>query len=205
MIWSEILYLFSCAGVTLYILLFKRGVSLIEFRPLLSASVITSAFPFLFKNLPTQQSQVVSEWSMLVSVTLLLITLALFIYRMKPVYNRFPYPFVYLPFLVLIFYPLISDAEILKDFLNILLQSGALLIFILLTVSLFSTLKYRIILYTGQLLLLLALGVFWFYDFAGDDLIWYWQLPLTAGVATCGVMALKASAGIIEREPSFSG
>ncbi|MEX0639196.1 MAG: hypothetical protein WD094_01950, partial [Balneolaceae bacterium] len=133
MIWSEILYLFSCAGVTLYILLFKRGVSLIEFRPLLSASVITSAFPFLFKNLPTQQSQVVSEWSMLVSVTLLLITLALFIYRMKPVYNRFPYPFVYLPFLVLIFYPLISDAEILKDFLNILLQSGALLIFILLT------------------------------------------------------------------------
>lgn len=89
----------------------------------------------------------------------------MFIWHFKPTYTRHPYPFVYLPLLLIPIYGLISDMSVLSELLNQIFQGGAYLIAVLLYFTLHKSGVYKNY-YLGALLLFL-LGYFGYWHYPG--------------------------------------
>jgi Na+/melibiose symporter-like transporter len=79
-------------------------------------------------------------------------------------------------------YPFISDADVLKDLLNQLLQGGAIVVSLLLYLSLKDKLEKHYLFIIGTLFFATAFGFYWFGGDIGLEMIWTWQTPMAAGI-----------------------
>lgn len=136
---------------------------------------------------------ITAEWTKITGITFVMLVLASVIRHFKPLYTRYPLSFSFTPVVILIFYPFITDADVLKNLLNQLLQGGAILISFLLYLTLGNKLRSHFIFLAGILLFILAYGLYWF----GNDLTslnpWAWQLFMAAGVITMSQSTIEIS------------
>ncbi|MCG8372064.1 MAG: hypothetical protein MI700_00940 [Balneolales bacterium] len=77
-------------------------------------------------------SEVAREWGDLVGITFVLCGLFVKIRDSKPVFARFPIVLTFLPTISIFFYPMIADASVIKNLLNITYQGGAIIVGLLL-------------------------------------------------------------------------
>src|SRR5690625_2156099 len=179
--WSEILLL-VCSALSLF-LLFYKGSGHRESR-IFAAIAILSVSVTLFPGMFSAREAMVLEWARITGITTVLLVLAFIIRQLKPYYARYPYPFSFTPLAVLIFYPMVSDTAVLKDLLNQILQGGALLIALLLTLSLGRSIQKNFMLWGGVLLLMISCIAYWMIS-AEAFTPWLWQSSLSLGMVLC--------------------
>ena len=111
------------------------------------------------KAIPTELS---IEWGNLLAITFTLCGLFVIIRNSKPVFARFPLYMTTLPLLVVFFYPIINDAEVVKELLMIIYEGGALIVsFLVFGINQF-VFKNRALLLLGVLIFLSSYISFWF-------------------------------------------
>lgn len=102
------------------------------------------------------------EWGDLIAITTALCGLFIEIRESKPVFARFPIYLTIVPFLTILFYPLIINSAVIKDLLQLIYQGGAIVVSIL-VVSINQFLhKQKGYLLTACIIFLISYVFFWF-------------------------------------------
>lgn len=197
-LWSEILTII-CSLTAIVIILFYSGNKYVHLRIFLSLSLLS-----IILNLSTSfgldlyETEIV-EWTKIVSISFILVVTAILIREMKPTYARYPVLFSYVPLLIIAVYPFISDAAILKNVLNQLLQGGAIVVAILLYLSMYKSLSKHFLYILGILLFAFSFGFYWYSGNYSSLYSWAWQLPLSMGIV---IISFKVSEIFIKLEPA---
>ncbi len=134
------------------------------------------------------------EWGDLMAITIALCGLFIEIRESKPVFARFPIYLTLLPFLTVLFYPLVIDSVIIKNLLQLIYQGGAVLVAIL-VISINQFLhKKREYLLASSFVFLIAYISFWFLDgfesFPGKDVA---KIIFCVGIIISSIGFKKAS------------
>lgn len=103
------------------------------------------------------------DWSRLAAIILYISGLLALIRESKPVFVRFPLYMTALPFLSFVFFPMMLDAQIIRDLLNAIYQGGALLVTSLILLLNFANTKGRSLYIAGLILAFSAYLSYWFY------------------------------------------
>lgn len=101
----------------------------------------------------------------LVGITLVLCALFVKIRNSKPVFARFPLPMTLLPLVGIFFYPMIIQADVVKDLLRITYQGGAIIVGILVISINHLMYKQRSLLLLACLIFAISYVSYWFIDF----------------------------------------
>lgn len=109
------------------------------------------------------------EWGDLVGITLVLCGLFVKTRNSKPVFARFPLPMTMLPLVGIFFYPMIIEADVVKDLLRITYQGGAILVGILVVSINHLMYKHRSFLILACVVFLGSFIGFWFVSIPGYD------------------------------------
>lgn len=109
-------------------------------------------------------ADLVREWGDLISITLVLCGLFVKIRNSKPVFARFPIAMTMLPLIGIFFYPMIIDAEVVKDLLTITYQGGAIIVACLVVSINHIIYKQRSLLIIACLVFLFSYVGYWFID-----------------------------------------
>jgi len=186
--WINILF-FSC-GLPSMIMLYRAAYVAKSFS---NAFFGTAILSFLIGTAVGSFDQVYSalarEWWDLVGITLVLCGLFVKTRNSKPVFARFPLRMTMLPILGVFFYPLIINADVVKDLLTITYQGGAILVSILVITINHLMYKHRSILIVAYLIFLMAFVSYWFIDIPEVELM------QTIGVILFSVGMLVAAFG----------
>ncbi len=178
--WSEILIVVCCLSA-IFIFLFKSASAYLHVRLLFVFSLL-SIIAGMLPSIGVYSYEGLEEWSMICAISFVITALTVVIREILPAYARYPFIFSLLPLLIIALYPFITDAQVLKDLLNQILQGGALLVSIIFYITLIDKLKRNWILLLGIIGLLFSYLIFWF---SGELLItspWLWQVCLAISV-----------------------
>ncbi len=104
------------------------------------------------------------EWGDLIAITLVLCGLFVKTRNSKPVFARFPMPMTMLPLVGIFFYPMIIEADVVKDLLRITYQGGAILVGLLVISINHLMYKHRSVLLLSCIVFLIAFIGFWFIE-----------------------------------------
>ncbi|MEQ9310506.1 MAG: hypothetical protein RLN90_13710 [Balneolaceae bacterium] len=104
------------------------------------------------------------EWGDLIGITFTLSALFIKIRNSKPVFARFPLYLTLLPFLVLIFYPLVINSVVVKDLLQTTYQGGAIIVGLLVLSINHYLYRGRGLFLFASILFLIAFILFWFFS-----------------------------------------
>ena len=125
--WVYIVYLLGgipSSFILLKVYIERRQLSLLVF----SLSLIAFLLSILIALILPEHHDIARDWGDIISITCVLNGLFIKIRNSKPVFARFPIYLTLLPFLSLIFYPLIIDSDIIKDILKAMYQGGAIIV-----------------------------------------------------------------------------
>lgn len=100
-------------------------------------------------------------WSDIIAITLVQCGLFVMIRNSKPVFARFPIYLTALPLITLLFYPIVSDIQVVTDLLKMTYQGGAILVGILVIAINHYLHKERELLLFSCALYLLAYILYW--------------------------------------------
>ena len=126
--------------------------------------------------------EVIAEYMAIVMMVLLLILILMSIRRLRPEISRYPYPFVYLPAAILLFYPLIQGTEALTHLILMIIQGGSVLALLFLTVAHFSLFEKKWIAVITVLSFFGAYVLFWYAPMFMTIQQWMWQSLLSVGM-----------------------
>lgn len=183
--WSEILLLI-CSSIAILLLFFRSGSEYLHVKLLCSGSFISIIISFLAQHVVYES--LILEWTKIAGISFFLIVLAILIRELKPEYARYPVFFSFLPLGVIVVYPFISDAAILKNLLNQLLQGGAIIVSLLLSFSLYSKLNNAGVYILGLIFFTIAYAIYWFGEFIHTLYPWSWQLPMALGLISAALI-----------------
>ena len=128
-------------------------------------------------------NSLIMNWSKLVSVTFYISGLLVLIRESKPVFARFPLYLTALPFVSILFFPLVIDFTVIKDLVNGIYQGGALIVSILvLTVNNVNEIgrRYYIV---GLTLVSISFLTYWIiFNRDIPDKIWISEILFAAGI-----------------------
>lgn len=187
--WSEILLLI-CSSIAVLLLFLRSERGFLRAKLLCSGALIAVIIGLLAHYFGAYEPLIL-EWVKIVGISFFLFILAITIRELKPEYARYPVFFSYLPLGIIAVYPFISDADVLKDLLNQLLQGGGLVVSIMLFFSLYSKLTNRAMYTLGLVLLTIAYAVYWFGESIHTHYPWTWQLPMAGGLILAALAATE--------------
>ena len=106
----------------------------------------------------------IAEWGNLVSIIFVFCALLVEIRNSKPILARFPFPLVFFPLIGLIFFPIVNQADVIKNLLISMYQVGAIIVG-LLVISINQLIhNNRFLLLISCLLFVIAYFGFWIFD-----------------------------------------
>ena len=150
----SILILFNIAYASKSLSNFLFGLAILSFLLGIGLSYLQQIDPILAR-----------EWGDLVGITLVLCALFVKIRNSKPVFARFPLPMTLLPLVGIFFYPMIIQADVVKDLLRITYQGGAIIVGILVISINHLMYKQRSLLLVACLIFAISYVAYWFIDF----------------------------------------
>lgn len=158
---ASILILFNIAYASKSLSNFLFGLAILSFLLGIGLSYFQQIDPILAR-----------EWGDLVGITLVLCALFVKIRNSKPVFARFPLPMTLLPLVGIFFYPMIIQADVVKDLLRITYQGGAIIVGILVISINHLMYKQRSLLLVACLIFAISYVSYWFIDFPD---LQYWR------------------------------
>ncbi len=131
------------------------------------------------------------EWGDLISITLVLCALFVKIRNSKPVFARFPLPMTLLPLVGIFFYPMIIQADVVKDLLRITYQGGAIIVGILVITINHLMYKHRSLLLLSTVIFAIAYVGYWFIDWPDFEYLEVTSIMLMAVGMLLGAFGFK--------------
>jgi len=130
--WVDVLlFLAGCAAGFLLRNKGKNSDNRVMYLMFLSAiSVFCLSSLVTFLNLTLQFN--IKHFLQITAISFAVSGIFILIRHSKPVFARFPKQFVYLPFLIVIFYPIVDQTIVIKNLVRMIYQGGALFVAILL-------------------------------------------------------------------------
>ena len=170
--WIDIL--FAVTGLPALVIMIRTAINL---KSLSSLFFGLSVFSFLIGVSLGYFDQIdraiAREWGDLVAITFTLCALFVKTRNSKPIFARFPLIMTLLPLIGIVFYPMINDAMVVKDLLQITYQGGAIIVG-LLVISINQLMyKQRGILLSACFIFLASYILFWYIP-ASDEV--YYQI-----------------------------
>ncbi len=164
--WTYILYL--SVGIPALINLFiiarkDNSLSVLMFSISLGAFLTGVGLDYSF----TDTLHTAREWGDLIAVITMLSGLFIEIRDSKPVFARFPLYLTFIPFITILFYPLVIDSDVIKELLQRIYQGGAILVAILVIAINQLLYKQRGFLVSATLIMLFSYISFWFMNDLG--------------------------------------
>lgn len=104
----------------------------------------------------TPYTNLIIEWSDLTGLVFILSGLFMNIRLGKPNYTRYPLILIFLPMIVLIFYPMILDAEVIKSMLILTFAGGCVLVALMITFTRHYVHQKQFILVSGVVMLAIS-------------------------------------------------
>ncbi len=154
-----------------------------------------SLFSFLLGVTLTYFSQInpdlSREWGDLVAITLVLCGLFVKTRNSKPIFARFPMPMTMLPLIGIFFYPMIIEAEVVKDLLRITYQGGAILVGLLVISINHMMYKHRSVLILSCIVFLVAFTGYWFIELPNKELVQNISLILMSAGMLLGAIGFR--------------
>ncbi|MBO6793383.1 MAG: hypothetical protein JJ895_05700 [Balneolaceae bacterium] len=159
--WISVLFLISgsVSAVILFIVA-KRTASVSNL--FFGLSALSFTIGVLLGLINDDFTEIAREWGDLLGMTLVLCGLFVKTRNSKPIFARFPMPMTMLPLIGVLFYPLINQAEVIKDLLWITYQGGAIVVAILVISINHLMYKQRALLLLACLILGSSFAIFWF-------------------------------------------
>jgi len=185
-VWSEILLLI-CSCTAILLLFLKSGSGYLRIKLLCTGSFLAVIVSFIAQHIVAYESLII-EWTKISGISFFLIVVAITIRELKPEYARYPVFFSYLPLGIIAVYPFITDADVLKNLLNQMLQGGGLVVSLLLYFSFYGKLKNYGMYMGGIVLFIIAYAIYWFADAFSLLYPWAWQLPLAIGFIMASIV-----------------
>lgn len=179
--WSQILLI----SVALFSgTMIVRQVSKRDLQLLTSSSVFGIAVIELIRFAEfTNQAQII-EFGTILILCALLTALLMTIRLLKPVYTRYPYPFVYLPFIIILGFPVVQDMRIISEIIFQLVQAGSLMVLLMLIIGYFEEFEKPWLAVFSVILFVVAYIIYWFGPSFFDVRIWMWQPLLALGMVS---------------------
>ncbi len=201
--WVHILFL--VAGLpSLFILVLSghktKQLSITLFGIALFTFLCGVSFDLIYNE---QERSKVRDWLELISIASVLCGLFIKARNSKPIFARFPIQLTFLPFLVLLFFPLAVDTLVVKNLLQMIYQGGGIIVGLLL----FSINQYlyrkRELLLISCVLFLASYILFWILpqEISSLDLVFISNILFSAGII-CTSLGLKKLSEIKPQEPS---
>lgn len=185
-VWSQVLLLLVIP-MSLYLYVSRMGKNR---RDALVTGVFVLIVAFLreiISLIDIPRRALIEEYAAILLLILLLILILMSIRRLRPEISRYPYPFVYVPVTILLFYPLIQGTEALTNIIFKIIQGGSVLALLFLTVAHFSLFVRRWIAVANVIALLLAYIIFWFAPLFMATEQWMWQSLLSVGMIASSI------------------
>lgn len=132
------------------------------------------------------ESDMVTSWTQIIAISVVLSGLSILIRELKPVHTRYPVQFAGLPLLLIPTFLLIDDSEVLKDLLNMFLQGGTVLVLILIAIAVTEGFRRLLQFSIAILLVTITFGIYWFIPEDGHVIRDYWPMPFTAAIILFG-------------------
>ncbi|MTI86673.1 MAG: hypothetical protein FH748_01755 [Balneolaceae bacterium] len=128
----------------------------------LSALSIFAGYLAIF--ISQEYGNIIFEWARFVSITIIISALLVLIRNLKPGFARFPSYMSALPFISIVFFPLVVDSISIKELVNAIYQGGALVVCLLVfSINHFRSTP-RLFFKLSLLLLVTAYTVYWFFE-----------------------------------------
>ncbi len=112
----------------------------------------------------------------------ILIVLLDVIHWLRPEFSRYPYPFVYIPLIILLSYPFIEGTEVLINIILTIIQGGSLFVLGTLYIGHYSSFKRKWIALLSIFTFLAAFSIFWFLPGNIEISKWMWQPLIVVGM-----------------------
>jgi len=142
----------------------------------------------------TPYTKLIIEWSDLTGLVFILSGLFMMIRQGKPSYSRYPLLLIFLPSIVLIFYPMILDAEVIKSMLILTFAGGCVLVALMITFTRHFVHQRQTVLVTGVVMLTISYLLYIGFKLTSDTgWIVFRELFLAFGMITTafGILTLS--------------
>lgn len=185
-VWSQILLLLIIP-VSIYMYQARMGSDRKDAKVIGVMVLITALFYEISRHIEFTYKEITQEYLSITIFVLILILILMSIRRLRPEISRYPYPFVYVPLLILLFYPLIQGTVALTNIILMIIQGGSVAASLFLTIAHYDLFKKRWVAILNVILLLSAYVIFWYLPVLFDTRIWMWQSLLAAGMITAAI------------------
>ncbi len=159
--WTYILYLLVGIPATINLFIIAQKDRLLSIL-LFGLALLSFVLGILIDYIVEGGMSLAREWGDLVAITFTLCGLFVKIRNSKPIFARFPLYLTMLPLLVIVFYPLIVDSNVVKELLQITYQGGAIIVSLLVVSINHFLYRQRSFLLISCLVFLLAFSSHWF-------------------------------------------
>lgn len=127
-------------------------------------------------------ANLILEWLNISGIAFILSGLALLIYNSKPPFARFPIILCYVPLLIIFTYYFAMNTLVLKEWLLMIYQGGALLVALLMFSMLIKKKLDYLIILMGLIIVSFSFILFWFPTYLSENLRWIWKALLISGM-----------------------
>lgn len=181
-LWIDLILMASTGFCTiLFIQRFIADQSLLDLYFALAAAVLF--IPYILDIFAVESGFDVFAWAKLIAVITYISGLLVLIRESKPVFARFPQYLTALPFLSILFFPVMIDSFIIKDLLNVIYQGGALIVTGLIFTLNYLNSKGRRYYLIGIGSAIMAYIMYWVYfNRVETDLIWISEMLLAVAI-----------------------
>jgi hypothetical protein len=156
------------SGIFLFIIVFSAElIPLIHFR-----LVEVPSFQAIFNYLS------ISTFALI--LTMLLMTIR----WLRPEIARYPYPFVFVPLLIIAFFPFIEGTESITNIILLMIQAGSILVLALLITLHYKHFQKGWMIILSLLSFIAAFTIFWIIPGFADIQIWMWKPFIAIGMFT---------------------
>lgn len=189
--WIDLVLIFSTGFSTLLFLRrYLNSKSLLPLYFSLASFSIFISYGIDFIDLKAKEE--IFEWGKLIAIITYISGLLILIRQSKPAFARFPYYLTALPFISILFFPLMLDSFIIKDLLNAIYQGGALLVTGLIFTIIFAKAEGRRYYFIGVGSAVAAYTTYWFYfNRQASEFIWISEMLLAVSIVIISIKFIQ--------------
>lgn len=132
-----------------------------------------------FAKLPVQFD--LRQFLQITAISFAMSGIFILIRRSKPVFARFPGQFVYLPFLIVIFFPIVDQTIVIKNLVRMIYQGGTLLVAALLIPTSKITSNQKWLILCGIFIFMTSFLLKWIF-LADENQYWIWGTTLVPAI-----------------------
>lgn len=143
---------------------------------------LLSFFAQLILLIDLNFNELISEYTFIAVLVLSLSILLMTIRWLRPEIARYPYGFVFIPSLILLFYPVIQGTEAITNIIQMMIQISTILVLVLLVIAHYDHFKRGWLMSLSILSYIIAFILYWILPQFLSVELWMWESFIAIGM-----------------------